>query len=150
MFHEASESDQRFLTEWRWLLGNSPRFVGWSTGGDLFIENPDGSIALLDPGGGDLERIADSLADLRDQLGDEERSRVLLQAGIVEAFEPQNGSLSGDRCLSYTTLPVFGGDCTADNRFAVTIEEHAGFTGDIHRQISDLPEGAKVQIKTIP
>lgn len=68
MFHEASEADQRLLTEWRWLLGGLPRLLGWSSGGDLLIENPDGSIALLDPGGGDLERIADSLHHLREQL----------------------------------------------------------------------------------
>jgi hypothetical protein len=150
MFHEASESDQQLLAEWRWLLGGLPRLAAWSSGGDLFIAYPDGSVALLDPGAGDLQRIADSLADLRNQLEDERRSKVLLQTRVVEAFEAKHGLLPSGRCLSYTTLPIFGGEYTIDNRFALTIKEHAGLTGDIHRQIRDFPEGTKVQVKTVP
>jgi hypothetical protein len=45
---------------------------------------------------------------------------------------------------------VFGGAYTADNRYSIRIAEHASFTGDLHRQIRDLPDGTVVKRRVVP
>ncbi len=150
MFHEATPSDLHLLTEWRWLVGDRPRLYGWSTAGDLFLLNAEGQVLMLDPGAGTAEIVADSIPAFRSLLDDEDRSVELLQLGVVEAYEAANGPLAHRRCLSFTTLPVFGGAYTIDNRYCLSIEEHAGVTGHVHRQIRDLPDGARIELKIVP
>jgi hypothetical protein len=150
MFHVAAASDQHLLAEWRWLLGGRPRLAGWSSAGDLFVEGTEGQILMLDPGAGSTEVIADSFSELQSLLEDETRSSLLLQKAVVDAFEAVNGPLPEGRCLSFTTLPVFGGAYTVDNRYSLSIREHAEVTGDIHRQLRELPDGTTVRIKTVP
>jgi len=150
MYHETSDSDEELLPSWRWLIGGLPRLLGWSSAGDLFVVSPEGQVAMLDPGGGNVEILADSVTAFHALLRDGKRAAALLQQPIVDAFEATNGPLPEGRCLSFTTLPVFGGAYTVENRYSLPIKEHAGVTGEIHRQIRDLPDGAKVQFKIVP
>jgi hypothetical protein len=135
------------LSEWRWLVGGMPSVLGWSKGGDLFLADRDGAIHLLDPGAGTVERIADSQSHFETQLSDANNADDLLQADIVSAFESMHGPLPAGRCLSYTMLPVLGGTYTLENRYPLSIREHAGVTGDMHRQIRDLPDGTEVEVR---
>jgi hypothetical protein len=149
LFHQPSTKDS-LLDAWRWLIGGGPTLVGWSAGGDLFIEQADGKIAMIDLGAGNVTVVADAKAELRAQLATPRGAAELLQLAVVEAFVSTHGALDRDCCLGYTTLPALGGSYTVDNRYALRIEEHAAFTGDVHRQIRDLPDGAKVKIKIVP
>src|SRR6185503_15095204 len=147
MLHEASASDQRLLAEWRWLTGGLPRLLAWSSGGDLFVSNPDGSVAMIDCGAGELAVVARSEAEFRTHMLDERQADEMLQRPVVEAFEAHHGQLAPDQCLGYTKLPILGGEYTVGNRFSLSIAEHASFTGDLHRQIRDLPDGSQVTLK---
>jgi hypothetical protein len=149
LFHQAS-TKHTLLEPWRWLIGGAPTLVGWSAGGDMFIEQADGKIAMIDLGAANVSVVADGKAEFRAQLATPRGAAELLQLAVVEAFVSTHGALHRDCCLGYTTLPALGGSYTVDNRYSVRIEEHAAFTGDVHRQIRDLPDGAKVTIKIVP
>jgi hypothetical protein len=149
LFHQAS-TKHALLEPWRWLIGGAPTLVGWSAGGDMFIEQADGKIAMIDLGAANVSVVADGKAEFRAQLATPRGAAELLQLAVVEAFVSTHGALHRDCCLGYTTLPALGGSYTVDNRYSVRIEEHAAFTGDVHRQIRDLPDGAKVTIKIVP
>jgi hypothetical protein len=45
---------------------------------------------------------------------------------------------------------VLGGSYSVENRYAISIAEHASFSGDLHRQIRDLPDGTAVRVKVVP
>ncbi len=150
MFHYASSADQQLLAEWRWLIGGLPQLIGWSSGGDLFIHTADGKIAMIDPGAGNVTVAADTLAAFRAQLEDADRSAELLQLALVRAFETSRNRLQPGCCLGFKQLPALGGSYDLENRFPLSITEHAAFTGDVHRQIRDLPDGAKVKFKIVP
>ena len=149
MFHEADGSAD-LLREWRWLLGRHARLMGWAASGDLFMSDVRGAVLHLDTGAGQFEEVARDAVDFQTALRDESQAEALLLLPVVRAFEQRHGPLGPGECLGFTTLPVFGGTYTAENRYRLSIAEHAAFTGNVHRQIRDLPEGAQVQVKIVP
>ena len=150
MLHLTTASSPDLLSEWRWLLGGLPRLIGWSSAGDLFYSDEPGRVWRLDAGAGEAEVIADSAAAFDRLLGDPSRAQDLLLLPVVDAFEDAHGPLGEGRCLGFTKLPVFGGAYSVENRYAIGITEYAAFTGDVHRQIRDLPDGAVVHLKIVP
>ena len=83
-------------------------------------------------------------------LRDPRHANELLLLPIVAAFEREHGALKPGQCLGFTTLPVLGGVYGLENRYAISVVEHARFTGDVHRQVRDLPDGARISIKIVP
>lgn len=104
----------------------------------------------LDTGSGEPDLVADSSEAFERMLTDASVAEDLLLLPVVRTFEVVHGELAADHCLGFTTLPVFGGAYTADNRYALPVVEHASFTGDVHRQIRDHPDGTAIRLKTVP
>src|SRR5690349_11821136 len=150
MFHLATSDAPDLLAAWRWLLGGRARLHGWSAGGDLFYADGQGQIWRLDAGAGETEGVAPSPAAFAEALADPAARDELLMLPVVAAFEAAHGPISAANCLGFRTLPVFGGTYTVDNRYALPVAEFAAFTGDVHRQIRDLPDGAQVQLRVVP
>jgi len=98
LFHRPSTKDS-LLDAWRWLIGGGPTLVGWSAGGDLFIEQADGKIAMIDLGAGNVTVVADAKAELQAQLVTARGAAELLQLAVVEAFVSTHGALDRDCCL---------------------------------------------------
>lgn len=149
MYHSARDH-QDLLTNWRWLIGGLPTLLGWSSAGDLFVAQPSGVVQRIDTGYGELEPVAESIAQFEEALRDPEVEWELCLLPVVRQFEQEHGPLLGDECLGFTTLPIFKGSYAADNRFRLGIGEHAAFTGDLHGKLRDLPDGAPVRLKIIP
>ena len=150
MFHQNSSSTPDLLADWRWLLGGRPRLTGWSSAGDLFYFDEATRVCRLDTGSGEFVLIADSISDFNSQLDDPVKAEELLLLPVVRAFEAAHGPLPEGRCLGFTTLPVFGGAYSIENRYSISVIEHASFTGDLHRQIRDLPDGTAIRLKVVP
>ena len=55
------------------------------------------------------------------------------------------GPLSKGEIYSFKVTPVLGGELSADNVEASDIDVHFSLSGQLHRQIRDLPEGAKIE-----
>ena len=150
MFHHATSTTPDLLAEWRWLLGGIPKLLGWSSSGDLFYVDERARVCRLDTGSGELEVIADSRTAFESLLEDADRASDVLLLPVVREFEGAHGPLPNDKCLGFTTLPVLGGGYSVENRFVISVAEHASFTGDVHRRIRDLPDGTKIQVKIVP
>ena len=140
---------QALLAEWHWLL--PPEFRVWllTRTGDLFISFPDGSIHMLDVGAGKLNREAASRDEACTKIDEPGIANDWLMIPIVDQLIAAGHVLGAGQCYSYRMLPVLGGTYKADNRIVLPIREHFGAWGSIHRQIADLPEGAKVVINPV-
>jgi hypothetical protein len=149
MFYEAQGATD-LLAPWRWLLGGHPRLLGWSSSGDLFVTDAPGAVFRLDTGGGELELVAASPNDFRHGLQSPEHAEDQLLLSVVRQFEARHGPLRPNECLGFTTLPILGGTYTIENRFRLSVAEHVAVTGDLHRQLRDLPDGTQVSIKIVP
>ena len=150
MLYPASSVTVDLLSAWRWLLGGRPRLHSWSAAGDLFYSDERGQVWQLDLGAGDAECVAESSAAFEQSLRDPDTADERLLLPVVREFEQVHGPLGPHRCLSFTTLPVFGGSYGIDNRYALAVVQHAAYTGDIHRQIRDLPDGTAIRLKVVP
>ncbi len=145
--HEPSGSD--LLAEWRWKIGGGDKIVALSVAGDAFVRQADGQVWWLETGAGAFVAVAPSEAAFYQLLENPKEASRLLLAPVVEQFAQLNGPIPADRCLGFKQYPVLGGTYTVENRWLSPIVEHFGITGDLHRQIRDLPEGAKVRIDVV-
>jgi len=150
MFYQKTPSTPDLLAEWRWLLGGHPRLLGWSSSGDLFFADEAARVCRVDTGAAVIEVVAGSIAAFNTLLQDAERAGAVLLGPVVRHFESVHGPLPEGRCLGFTTLPILGGAYTVENRFVISISEHAAITGDIHRQLRDLPDGTAVRLEIDP
>ena len=150
MFYETSPPNPDLLAEWRWLLGGLPRLVGWSSAGDLFYVDEHACVCRLDTGAGECEVVADSRSEFDSLLQDTRCLENLLMLPVLRAFESTHGPLPKGSCMSFTELPVLGGTYSVENRHAISIAEHAALTGDLHRQLRDLPDGTAIRRHFVP
>ena len=138
------------LAEWRWKIGGGPRTVVLSRSGDAFVAKQDGTVDWLDCGAGTCEQVAGSLDEFWQLLETPTRSRELLLTPVIEEFISRHGPFPPATCLGFTTLPILGGSYALDNRFLISATEHLAGTGDLNRQIRDIPDGTAVRIKIVP
>ena len=135
------------LKEWNWLL--PPQFTVWllTRTGDLFIKLPDGSIHILDVGAGELRRVAASQEDACAKINEPGVAEDWLMIHVVDQLVALSCVLGPARCYSYKMLPILGGSYAAEGRAILPLREHFGCWGELHHKISELPDGAEIEIK---
>ncbi len=52
-----------------------------------------------------------------------------------------------DQCVAFKTPIIFAEAGTPNNAYVGSLYEQVSFLGDLHRQISELPDGSKVQFR---
>lgn len=147
---DASGRDwETLLAAWAWLLPDefSVRLV--NRFGDLFVSLPDGSVWMLDVGGGLLERLADSWDDFREGLLEPDTAENLLLIPLVDAAVQAGLQLAPDRCYCFKRPVVLGGDYAPSNVGTISVAEHYSFTGSLHEQLRDLPDGTPIDLEFV-
>ena len=67
---------------------------------------------------------------------------------LVERLHAAGKVPAPGACYTFVTLPIFAeGTYEVENLHPVPAKSHFGFTGHVHRQIHELPDGAKVQLR---
>jgi hypothetical protein len=118
--------------------------------GDVFFEVAGEGIYWLNTGTAEAELVAADRAEFQAKLGGEEGLEWLLPDLIHEL--QQEGKVCGPgECYTYAVLPIFAeGKFETWNFKPVSAAQHFGLTAQIHRQTSDLPDGARVKISLDP
>lgn len=133
------------LTEWRWMIGTHKLPILVTAMGTAFVQDTqDGTISLLDPGEGKLREIAASFDEFQALLSDQE---FVLAEFLVEDFASlRDGgrSLSQGQVFGFVQPPVLGGSFDVGNLEPTDMEVHFSVSGQIHRQVRDLPDGAPI------
>ena len=138
------------LTEnWTWLIGTDKKVLLVSTIGDMFLTDNNKRVYWLDVGGGEFKLVADTIEDFEERLKDIEQVNEWFMIDLATELRHSEKKLKDGQLYSYYKLPIIGGDYTVDNFAPLGIEEHFGYLGDIHKQIKDLPDGTKVEIKIV-
>jgi hypothetical protein len=112
--------------------------------GDLFLVFDDGSVHMLDVGGGSLEQVTNTRDDFQAKVDEDENANVWFMIPLVDQLLAAGMTLKKGECYSYKQPPVLGGDYTVENTCVLPIAEHYGAFGSIHNQINDLPDGTQV------
>jgi hypothetical protein len=139
----------KLTMNWTWLIGTDKKALLVSTIGDMFLTDNNKKVYWLDIGSGEFKLVADSIVDFEEKLKDIEQVNEWFMIDLATELRHSEKKLKDGQVYSYYKLPIIGGDYAVDNFAPLSIEEHFGYLGDIHRQIKDLPDGTRVDIKVV-
>ncbi|WP_406685433.1 DUF1851 domain-containing protein [Seonamhaeicola sp. MEBiC1930] len=141
--------DQSRLTEsWNWLIGTDKKPILMSSIGDLFLVDNNGVCYWLNVGEGILEIVANSIDEFKTKLNDNEQVDEWFLIGLIKKLKESGLELTDKHLYGYKKLPVLGGEYEPENFELTDIEVHFELSGQIQKQIKDLPDGTKVNITT--
>jgi len=136
---------EALLSDWRWLIGPRKQPILVAAIGDAYLQDPDdGSVHLLDVGGGALEQIADSVDEFRELLADREFVSDSFVPSTIVALRNSGKTLAPGQIYSYIQPPVLGGKYSTDNMEPTDVSVHFSILGQVHEQVKDLPEGTPI------
>jgi hypothetical protein len=137
------------LADWAWLLPQD-EFTIWLMNryGDLFLVVEDGTVHMLNVGGGSLEVLAESRDEFCRRLDEGNNANEWLMIPLVDSLVKAGKVLESGRCYSFIIPPVLSGEYTVGNTATLPIAEHYGVNASIHDQIKDLPDGTQVRLHT--
>ena len=132
------------LQDWGWLADLSDKTpLVTSAFGDVFLQAPNG-VWFLDTLEGKLTREWADVHELQEQLNTPGGQDRFLMAGVADdAYSA--GLRPGDaQVLSFKVLPVLGGAIDVANLEIADLDVALSLTGQIHRQVKDLPPGTPI------
>lgn len=143
-FIHADERDVvRGLDGWSWLGVQHLKPLVVGAFGDVFFCDGEG-IVVLDTLEGMLKPAARDLPHLREILASEAGRDEWLLDGLVIGARAAGMTPGPGQCYDFKLAPVVGGGFGIDNITTISLVVKLHVAGQLHRQIKDLPEGAKV------
>jgi len=138
----------RLLEQWRWLSSDPMTLVARNGFGDMFLRTTKGTILWLNVGDGTLTEIAESELDFENALAESAKRELWFAEQQLAAFA-ENGLKPNDlQCVGFKTPVVFAESANVPkNAYIADLYEQVSFLGDLHRQIADSPNRAKVRLK---
>ena len=135
--------------EWGWLINASYRPLIVSIFGDPFFESSSG-IYWLNTVTGKLTKVAQNKENFLKEMNKDTTDKECLHVSLAKRLEKKIGTPSNEKCYSYVVLPIFKeGNYGDDNFIVLSLKEHLGVTGSIHKQIKDLPDGEVVKMRVV-
>ncbi|HEV3512591.1 MAG TPA: hypothetical protein VGS05_12870 [Candidatus Sulfotelmatobacter sp.] len=138
----------RLLEQWRWLCAEPVTLVARNGFGDLFLRTVEGNVMRLDVGDGTLSAVADSESSFKDSLKHSAKRELWFAERQLEAYAARGLTPNDLQCIGFKVPVVFAESAEApNNAYVADLYEHVSFLGDLHRQIANTPDGAKVRLK---
>lgn len=137
-------SADRLVHDWTWLIGKDKQPIMVSSIGDLFLKDVNEKVYWLNTGDGTLTDVAEGIEQFKEKLQDPEIVRDWFLVDLVAILNTKGKKLEVGQVYSNKKLIVFGGDYSPENFEPTDIEVHFSITGQIHRQVKDLPHGTKI------
>jgi hypothetical protein len=131
-------------SDWQWLLNNQYSPIMVSCSGDVFLADSKGAISWLDTGIGQLKKVADSTEQFFIALEDIDNIDNWLLASTVLDLIESGLILKENEVYSYKLMPIMNGDYSLTNFDATDISVHFSMTGQICRQLQNVPNGTKI------
>jgi hypothetical protein len=139
---------ERLLETWRWLVPEPAALVARNAFGDLFLRTGDGKIVWLDVGGGERSEVTASEIEFYESLQDSDKRLVWMAEADFETAKSKGLVPNDNLCIGFKTPIVFAeSGSIPNNPYLAELYDHIAFLGDLHRQIRDVPDGAKVRLR---
>jgi hypothetical protein len=132
------------LSEWRWLIGEATNLFLVSSCGDMFLSDQNGHVLWLDSGTGQLQQIANSLAQFDSLRQHQQNADQWFMPQLVGDLMVTGVKLGPGECYSYKKPPILGGQIAPSNFEPTDLLVHFSTLGQIHKQVKDLPAGTKI------
>ena len=138
----------RLLEQWRWLCGESVVLVARNGFGDLFLRTVGGKVMWLNIGSGALSQVAESESSFEDSLRDPAKRETWFAEQRLETLAERGLRPNDFQCIGFKMPVVFAESANfPNNAYVADLYEQVSFLGDLHLQIADSPNGAKVRLR---
>ena len=141
---------ERLLTDWRWLCPSKAVLLARNVFGELFLQDETGAVFWLNTTTGKLNNAADSNTQFLQMAETREKRREWFVEQEAKAYAHRGLIPTSSQCIGFGVPAVFAEGGTPDTAYIADIYEYVSFLGDLHRQIADLPDGSKVQLRVQP
>ena len=141
---------ERLLLEWRWLCPDQMTLVARSAFADLFLRNEAGVVFWLNTAIGKLTEIAPSVTRFLAMAETSEKQSEWFAEPDVQAGESRGLKPNATQCIGFSVPVVFAESGSVNTPYIAELYEYVSFLGYLNRQISDLPDGAKVKLQVQP
>lgn len=136
-------------SDWQWLLNNEYSPIMITLSGDIFLSDKTDAIHWLDTGIGKLTKVAQSSNEFLTALKDIDNIDKWLLASTVLDLIESGLLLQENQVYSYKVMPILNGDYSVTNFDATDIAVHFSMTGQICKQLQDVPDGTKISNATV-
>jgi hypothetical protein len=134
---------------WGWVGLNPEEVVGENDFGNLMIKDKAGCYWRLVPEDLKCTIVAKSREELDRLSQDQEFLADWYMSRLVEDARKELGDLTEGRKYCLTIPGALGGRYDVSNVRTIELSELIGVSGDIARQIRDMPDGASVELKVV-
>jgi hypothetical protein len=118
---------------------------------DLFLRDESGEIYCLDVAVGKLARVADSEVQFRELAAMPEKRSEWFAELEEHASAARGLNPNATQCIGFSVPLVFAQCGSPSNTpYIADLHEHVSFLGDLHRQISEVPDEGKVRLVVAP
>ena len=132
------------LESWRWLIPEPVILLAMTAFGDLFVIAADGSVLFLDTAAGSCCRVAESRMGWQELLGDKEQVEQWFMPALLTQLLSNGVSLAEGQCFTPKRSICFGGELIPGNWQPGSWRVHLYRLGQLHEQLKDLPDGARI------
>jgi hypothetical protein len=134
---------------WGWVGIEPVEVVGENDFGNLMIKDIEGKYWRLCPEDLYCKVVAENRAELDALSTDQEFLADWYMKALVEAAKDKLGPLE-EGSKYYMVIPgVLGGEYGISNIETLPLAELIRLSGDLGKQIKDLPDGAQVKLKVV-
>ena len=133
---------------WSWLVPEQWEPIVCSMVAGVFLETSSSGVLWLDTGTGLVEQVAQSRAHFEELIrSSPDLVDEWFLPPLVERLHTAGKKSNHGECYGFTILPIFAeGKYDTDNMLVLPVREQLIGIADIHRQLSDLPEGGTGRI----
>ncbi len=136
---------ETLLDDWRWLIGPACLPILVSAAGDAFIQDAtDGSVHILDVAVAKVGLVASSVSEFQILLRDRDFVGEYFAVNLVGELRARGLVLGHGQIYSFVKPPILGGEQELENIEISDIEVHFSISGQIARQVSEVPVGTQV------
>ena len=140
---------ERLLSDWRWLCSSPMRLLARNIFGELFLEDKSGAVFWLNTTVGKLTKVAQTKTEFL-ELARTPKCREWFVEKEALAYANRGLIPGPSQCIGFSVPAVFAEGGTPDTAFVADIYEHVSFLGDLHQQMSTLPDGSKIRLRVAP
>ena len=134
---------------WGWVGIEPLEVVGENDFGNLMIKDVKGKYWRLCPEELSCKIVALNRTELDALSTDQEFLADWYMGALVEAAKDKLGPLEEGRKYYMVTPGVLGGEYGISNIKTLPLVELIRLSGDLGKQIKDLPDGAQVKLKVV-
>ena len=135
---------------WGWVGIDPQEVVIENEFGNLIIKDSNDRFWRLCPEDVYCEVVAESIEEYNTLIKNEEFLEDWFMTAMVKEAEKLLGTLEAGQKYHMVIPGILGGEYGGSNVKVAPLHEIVRFSGDLGKQIKDLPEGAQIELKVVP